>query len=593
MGKSIKKYYQVTIATTKLVKVEYMVKAKNFEDVKKKMASLSAGEIKSVDCLSDLDIDHEYWLVQFGKFGMTEFYSKKNDTIGDIYLLRTLKNREMAKILFDQGLKKYSLQEYKKAIRDFDEAIDLYNRFAEAYLGRGKAKMKLNELASAFDDAEKAIKLRPKYDEAFVCRGKIKYDSRNEAGAIADYRKAIKINPINADAYSNLAISLYSEDQDGALEAINKALEIDPGNVETLINSGEIKRRKNDYEGAIQDYCKAIDLDLGNFQAYLDRGIVKEDSEDYNGAIQDYSKAIEINPHCEAAYLCLGFAKAWIDDNEGAIHAYNQLIEINPLNYRAYYHIGCIKRYLKDYLGAISYLNKAVEIDPKDDDLYFPLEHVQFALKDYYGAIQTVNQQIEHSYHFSRELYLIRGLLKYFIHDRTGEMEDYEIAFKNRNHSSADTMGLFIQNSPKDGNSKSVEPDFSEDVASYKSGRLKLCWYYSLDAIDDFSKSIEHNPKNVNSLIWRGLSQLEERNEQSALSDFNKAIEVDPHSPYGYFQRGRMLNTCDLFESGVIFHYAGRSDIEIAASMGHKGAIETLHEMDLRNEGELYDLDQL
>jgi tetratricopeptide (TPR) repeat protein len=80
------------------------------------------------------------------------------------------------------------------ALTDYNQAITLNPKFAEAYYDRALLKKnKLNDVKGALADYDQAIIHNPKYAEAYNNRAFLKYTKLNDkAGAITDLRKAVK-----------------------------------------------------------------------------------------------------------------------------------------------------------------------------------------------------------------------------------------------------------------------------------------------------------------------------------------------------------------------------------------------------------------
>ena len=107
---------------------------------------------------------------------------------------------EMAKKSFNQGVENSKLQQYDKAITDYNKAIELDPKYAMAYNNRGFAYGKLQQHDRAITDK-----------------------------AITDCTKAIELDPKLASAYSTRGNAyLYHEQHDKAMTDCNKAIELDP-----------------------------------------------------------------------------------------------------------------------------------------------------------------------------------------------------------------------------------------------------------------------------------------------------------------------------------------------------------------------------
>ena len=77
----------------------------------------------------------------------------------------------------------------------------------------------------------------------------------------------------------------------------------------SFYESGISKLSLQDYRGAIQDFNKAIKLNPNDVEAFYGRGLSKDSLEDYKGAIEDLNKAIELDPKYVEAFSGRGIAK--------------------------------------------------------------------------------------------------------------------------------------------------------------------------------------------------------------------------------------------------------------------------------------------
>jgi len=87
---------------------------------------------------------------------------------------------------------------------------------------------------------------------------------------------------------------------------------------EEYLNSGVEKFNLQDYRGAIEDLNKAIEINPLFVDAYGKRGAAKTILKDYRGALSDYTKAIEINPQDALAYYTRGLLKLKLDQKDSA-----------------------------------------------------------------------------------------------------------------------------------------------------------------------------------------------------------------------------------------------------------------------------------
>jgi tetratricopeptide (TPR) repeat protein len=110
----------------------------------------------------------------------------------------------------------------------------------------------------------------------------------------------------------------------------DKAAEIRPKAVTSLIKSGIARSKQFNYAESVEDYTQALRLDSNNAEAYLQRGLARAGLKEYTAAIEDYNQALRINSNNTKAYLQRGLAKSELKEYTAAIEDYNQALRINP-----------------------------------------------------------------------------------------------------------------------------------------------------------------------------------------------------------------------------------------------------------------------
>ena len=149
------------------------------------------------------------------------------------------------------------MNQYKRAIEDYDEAVKLNPEYAEAYNNRGVAYAGLNRHERAIEDYDVAVKLNPDYAAAYYNRGSAYAGLNRHERAIEDYDEAVKLNPKDAKAYYNR------------------------GNSYTGLNQ---------YKRAIWDYDEAVKLNTEYAEAYANRGMVYSLIAKYDKSTRDLKR---------------------------------------------------------------------------------------------------------------------------------------------------------------------------------------------------------------------------------------------------------------------------------------------------------------
>ncbi len=257
------------------------------------------------------------------------------------------------------------LEQYERALTDFDKALELVIDYARAYTGRGETYRLLKDYEKAIADFTQAIELDPSDDWSYASRAQVYNSLKDYQRAIADFSKAIKLDPKYKWAYNNRGLAYYDlKDYERAILDFTHAIELDPQYTWAYANRGLTYRHLEDYERAIQDYSRAIELDPQYVWAYDNRGDVYRDLKDYEHAIQDFSRAIELDSQYVHAYNGRGLTYRDLKDYERAIQDFSRAIELDSQYAYAYYNgRGLTYRDLKDYERAIQDFSRAIELD--------------------------------------------------------------------------------------------------------------------------------------------------------------------------------------------------------------------------------------
>lgn len=89
------------------------------------------------------------------------------------------------------------------------------------------------------------------------------------------------------------------------------------------------------------------------------------------------------------------------------------------------------------------------------------------------------------------------------------------------------------QSAPASRESREAKTFFDRGLEYFNQNRYE-------DAIAEFSRAIELNPKNHKAYTVRGELKEKQRDLEGALSDFNQAIDLDPKYGPAYLERGEI-----------------------------------------------------
>jgi tetratricopeptide (TPR) repeat protein len=225
----------------------------------------------------------------------------------------------LVRIYYNRGNAYRDKGQYDRAIQDYDEAIRLDPKYADAFNNRGYTYNAKGQYDRAIKDFDEAIRLNPHLVAAFVNRG-YSYDFEGQRDrALQDFDVAIRLDPEDKAAVNDRGYVYAAKGQyDRAFQDYDEAIRLDPKYKTALKNRGYVYAAKGQYDRAIQDYDEAIRLDPNYASAIFDRGRANFYRLDFPSAVTDLQHYNELKPSDAYAILWLHLAKKHLgqDDNQ-------------------------------------------------------------------------------------------------------------------------------------------------------------------------------------------------------------------------------------------------------------------------------------
>jgi tetratricopeptide (TPR) repeat protein len=158
----------------------------------------------------------------------------------------------------------------------------------------------------------------------------------DHAGAVQALQKALQLSPGETQAESLLGwAQMLHEDYDDALQTFQRVLLKEPANSLARINVGYICLKKRIFGEAIEHLSKAIRLDndkKATLYAHFYLGLVYLQREMYEDAQTFFEKTLKLGPNLIEAYYELGRARWFGGDREGAQRVWEDGARANKFN---------------------------------------------------------------------------------------------------------------------------------------------------------------------------------------------------------------------------------------------------------------------
>jgi tetratricopeptide (TPR) repeat protein len=382
------------------------------------------------------------------------------------------------------------------------------------YAGCGTATAP-NEEPARISSSEEAAR--------FHARG-LNYSRLQEyAQAIASFSEAVKIDPEFRRAYVSrgaayFAIGRYSE----ALEDINYAISLGlrSGSADYAAAHharGDIYVVTGEYEKATDDYTKAIEA-MGLPEAYYARSLAYHFLGRLTEALADLNAAINIDPSNYLFFHNRGSIYFSLKDYPRAQEDWKMSINLNPNYALAYFNCGVLARELGQYEESLNYFNRAIMLDPASFLAYNGRGAIHGYQNDHLEAIRDFSRAIEINPNHP-DGYSGRGWSYFNMEMYNEAVADYSAAialypnmqeiYNETTYYHSDTIYSFL---------------FYPDISAYYFRRGTA--YYLLEeydeALSDLNKALELNPGNkyayairagVYMKLWELTNDIIKRNE--------------------------------------------------------------------------------
>ncbi len=225
------------------------------------------------------------------------------------------------------------------AIKLYEDALNLDNRFALAYAGLAEASLSMYwDTKDAFwaekarGAAERAKALNDNLAEVHFALGTVYQETGDPAGAVVELRRALQLKPNSDEGYRLLGNALLADGRKNeAFESYQQAIKINPYYWLNYNSLGSAYFKIGDYETALQAFLKVKELEPDNLWAWENIGAAYFQQGKYAECIPYLQKAMQINPDA-AVYSDLGTAYFFLKRYAEAVPMFEKAAELNPRN---------------------------------------------------------------------------------------------------------------------------------------------------------------------------------------------------------------------------------------------------------------------
>ncbi|MEI9406671.1 tetratricopeptide repeat protein [Mesorhizobium argentiipisi] len=487
--------------------------------------------------------------------------------------------------------------DHTRAIAAFDEAIRLNPASSAFHFNRAKSWALKKDFARAIADLDEAVRRDPANAQAYRVRGMTMAQIGNSREAFADLDKAIAISSDDPESYFERALVWEAKDPDKAIADLDKAIALDPANAgyrEKRLSVQISKSRANGqpvlqspsaapnqadvpvpaepqpakptppptYEPP-QLYAKQDNSDAiaWNLQSGLQAMQV-----DPNGAIDTFSFVIGLDPYNADAYYDRSIAEALVGNFDLAMGDCRRAVELDrkragtcwenlpgeqskptakqpsrdPATAKTLLERAQMRLSKYGVDGALLDFDKAISLDPENADAYLGRSRARTLKGDHAGAAADCQRAVE----LDRKRTGSCG--KQIAGDESGPASPPDV--QQLQPSVAAAVATLAKQlgrgkakpTGKLPASQTTEPAQATDprvLSAVRSGETFWDAGKYDQAIEEYEKAIELDPRTASAYVGRGTSLIQKGMYDAAIDDFDKVIELYPTYSDAYIGR--------------------------------------------------------
>lgn len=387
---------------------------------------------------------------------------------------------------------------------------------------------------------ENIIKIESNNPDNWILYASIKAQEGDTDGAKKAYEKAIEIDPKNIEAYYQLAL-IESKNTDKSLYYFNKIIEIDPSLAsDVYYNIAVLYSLKKDTKKVNEYISKAIKADPKSLKPYYFMALYWEEIGDFKKMLEAYQKIIAIEPQNTEALLRLAELYISTGSIELAEVYLKNVLSYDPSNSKALWWMSLIEEDRKNYQKAIEYLSQIegwdsfIENNVKMSYYNLMIGKMDIAVDILKKAYEKWPQNPEIAY------YLGLGMMDMSKYDEARKYFEIVISTKPNNYDVRYNLGVICEK--------------LNDTECFKK---------------NFGYILLKNPDDANVLNYLGYSLIDRNivdeeiliDTHSLSTPFNmvqKALIKDPTNyayldsiAWGYFKKGEYLKAYENIEEAI------------------------------------------
>ena len=383
-------------------------------------------------------------------------------------------------------------EDYVLSIQYFNQVINAKPYLAEPYFYRAVAKLSLEDYRGAEQDCSNAINRNPFVVNCYQVRGLARVYQERYSDAISDFREGLRLDPDNRSLRHNLILCLAKDGRnEEAIKAADTLIAISPKYAPAMAMRSDLLWEQGDSTGALEWVNKALDVNRYDGIMLHHRGVMLARMERYEEAEQDMDRVIYLDPGDAGAYITRAMIRYFRDNLNGALADYDMSIMIDPANVTGHYNRGNLRAQIGDDNRAIEDFDIVINAEPDNLMAIFYRGVLRDQTGDYRGAEQDITRVLQEYPQFTQG-YQIRSEVREKLGNHRGAEEDAMVVIREQNRRFNNAMG-YADDSDNDSDAKTRNRS-DKNVRNYR----KIIVDENLENATGFSSEYRGKVQNRN-----------------------------------------------------------------------------------------------
>jgi tetratricopeptide (TPR) repeat protein len=465
----------------------------------------------------------------------------------------------------ESGQRYFEKEKYREAAIQFQNALQVDPRYAEAHHRLAQCYLKLGVWSGAYQELMRTVDLQPDNLKAHIQLGNLFLAGQEFKRAQEQAELVLQKDPNNLDAHVLRANAFGAlQNVEASLQEMQTAIQLAPDRSRSYLNLAVLQISAKDTAAAEDSFKKAVTLDPKSATALLALGNFYQAQRRWAEAEQQFRRVIELepkNPAPRAALARLYIAQEQRGQAEQVLIEAKKVLADNPDGYRMlgdfYFNLGEIDKALAEFASLY-------QEHPKD--LRVKKNYIQLLiLRDRFDEATKLNDEILEANPKDVEALIHRGQVLNGEGRPNDAVPVLESALKIEPDSAVGHYHLGASFSLL-GNLARAESEWRE-AARLNPNMMPAQFALAEVAmrkgdVDLLSKSAEAligaNPLSPRGYALRATARFARKDLAGGEADLKKAIEVAPQNPLGYVQMGdlrmvqkRYEEAKELFEQSL------------------------------------------